>query len=456
MTSANTAAAPGRPKQGAAPSGGSEVHAVTSVGATSLKLGCIADDFTGATDLANNLVRAGMRVVQTIGVPQGPLSAEVDAVVVALKSRTIAPDDAACQSLAALRWLQAQGAGQIYFKYCSTFDSTPEGNIGPVTDALMDSLACDFTIATPAFPDNQRTVFKGYLFVGDVLLSESGMKDHPLTPMTDPNLVRVLQAQTRRKVGLIDHAAVAQGEAAIRERIAQLRRDGIGIAIVDAVSNDDLLRLGPALADMPLVTAGSGVAIGLPANFGIAPSNEASALPPAEGLQAVVSGSCSLATNAQVLAFIKAGRPALAIDPLSIASGVDVAAQALAWAEPLLKGGPVLVYSTADAGAVKSVQGRLGVEQAGAMVERALAKIARGLVERGVRQLVVAGGETSGACVQALGIAQMKIGAQIDPGVPWCHAVAQAAGGAGVHIALKSGNFGAEDFFSKAFGAALG
>ena len=419
-------------------------------------LGCIADDFTGATDLANNLVRAGMRVVQTIGVPQGPLEVEVDAVVVALKSRTIAPAEAVAQSLAALRWLQAQGATQIYFKYCSTFDSTREGNIGPVTDALMDSLACDFTIATPAFPDNQRTVFKGYLFVGDVLLSESGMKDHPLTPMTDPNLVRVLQAQTRRKVGLIDHTAVAQGEAAIRERIARLRRDGIGIAIVDAISNDDLLRLGSALADMPLVTAGSGVAIGLPANFGIAPSSEASALLPAEGLQAVVSGSCSLATNAQVLAFIKAGRPALAIDPLSIASGVDVAAQALAWADPLLQDGPVLVYSTADAGAVKSVQGRLGVEQAGAMVERALAKIARGLVEHGVRQLVVAGGETSGACVQALGIAQMQIGAQIDPGVPWCHAVAQAAGGAGVHIALKSGNFGAEDFFSKAFGAALG
>jgi uncharacterized protein YgbK (DUF1537 family) len=415
-------------------------------------LGCIADDSTGATDLANNLVRAGMRVVQTIGVPTAPLGAEVDAVVVALKSRTIAPAEAVAQSLDALYWLQAQGARQIYFKYCSTFDSTAQGNIGPVTEALMDAMDCDFTIATPAFPDNKRTVFKGYLFAGDVLLNESGMQNHPLTPMTDPNLVRVMQAQTRRKVGLIDYAAVAKGETAIRERIAQLRGEGVAVAIVDAVSNDDLLRLGPALADMPLVTAGSGVAIGLPGNFGIAPSSTASALPAAVGLQAVVSGSCSLATNRQVANFIAAGRPALAIDPLQLAAGVDVVAQARDWAAPLLAEGPVLVYSTSDPDAVKSVQGRLGVEEAGAMVEHAIANIARGLVELGVRQLVVAGGETSGACVQALGIAQLQIGMQIDPGVPWCHAPSEMAGGAGLHIALKSGNFGTDDFFTKAFG----
>ncbi|MDN8614301.1 3-oxo-tetronate kinase [Variovorax ginsengisoli] len=421
--------------------------------APSIVLGCIADDFTGATDLANNLVRAGMRVVQTIGVPQAPLAADVDAVVVALKSRTIPPAEAVAQSLDALRWLQAQGARQIYFKYCSTFDSTPAGNIGPVTEALMDALQCDFTIATPAFPDNKRTVFKGYLFVGDVLLDESGMQNHPLTPMTDANLVRVLQAQTRRKVGLIDHVAVAQGAEAVGARIAQLRSEGVAIAIVDAVSNDDLLRLGPALAAMPLVTAGSGVAIGLPANFGIAPSSTASALPAAGGLRAVVSGSCSLATNRQVADFVAAGRPALALDPLQLAAGGDAVGQALAWAAPLLPEGPVLIYSTAEPSAVKSVQGRLGVEEAGAMVERALAAIARGLVERGVRQLVVAGGETSGACVQALGIAQLQIGGQIDPGVPWCHAASAAAGGAGLHIALKSGNFGSDDFFSKAFGA---
>jgi len=416
-----------------------------------LVLGCIADDFTGATDLANNLVRAGMRVVQAIGVPKGPLDADVDAVVVALKSRTIAPAEAVAQSLDALRWLQSQGAKQIYFKYCSTFDSTPQGNIGPVTEALMDAMGCDFTIATPAFPDNKRTVFKGYLFAGDVLLNESGMQNHPLTPMTDPNLVRVLQAQCTRKVGLVDYAVVARGAAAIEERIAQLKAEGVSIAIVDAVSNDDLLRMGPALAKMPLVTAGSGVAIGLPANFGLAPSSQASALPKAGGKSAVVSGSCSLATNRQVLDFIQRGGAALAIDPLRIAAGVDVAAEALAWATPLIDKGPVLVYSTAEAGAVKSVQGRLGVEEAGAMVERTIAAVARGLVERGVHRLVVAGGETSGACVQALGIAQMQIGPQIDPGVPWCHARSEAAPGDGVHIALKSGNFGSDDFFTKAF-----
>lgn len=416
-----------------------------------LVLGCIADDFTGATDLANNLVRAGMRVVQAIGVPEGPLDADVDAVVVALKSRTIAQAEAIAQSLDALRWLQSQGAKQIYFKYCSTFDSTPQGNIGPVTEALMDALQCDFTIATPAFPDNKRTVFKGYLFAGDVLLNESGMQNHPLTPMTDPNLVRVLQAQCRRKVGLVDYAVVARGAAAIEERIAQLKAEGVSIAIVDAVSNDDLLRMGPALAKMPLLTAGSGVAIGLPANFGLAPSSQASALPKAGGRTAVVSGSCSLATNRQVLDFIQRGGAAMAIDPLRIAAGVDVATEALAWAAPLIDKGPVLVYSTAEAGAVKSVQGRLGVEEAGAMVERTIAAIARGLVERGVRQLVVAGGETSGACVQALGIAQMQIGPQIDPGVPWCHARSEAAPEAGLHIALKSGNFGSDDFFTKAF-----
>jgi hypothetical protein len=283
---------------------------------TDLKLGCIADDFTGATDLANNLVRAGMRVVQTIGVPKARWT-RTSMPSVALKSRTIAAGEAVEQSLAALRWLRAQGAAD-YFKYCSTFDSTQAGNIGPVTDALMDALLCrlDFTIATPAFPDNKRTVFKGYLFAGDVLLNESGMQNHPLTPMTDPNLVRVLQAQTRRKVGLIDHAVVARGQAAIRERIAQLKAEGVGMAVVDAVSNDDLLRLGPALADMPLVTAGSGVAIGLPANFGLAPTSQAAALPSPGGLQAVVSGSCSVATNAQVAHFIARGHPALALDPL--------------------------------------------------------------------------------------------------------------------------------------------
>ena len=410
----------------------------------SIVLGCIADDFTGASDLANNLVRSGMRVLQTIGVPASPLTQDVDAVVVALKTRTIAPQDAAAQSLAALQWLKEQGAGQIYFKYCSTFDSTALGNIGPVLEALMDALGADFTIATPAFPDNNRTVFKGHLFAGDALLNESGMQNHPLTPMTDANLVRVLQAQTRRVVGLIDYNAVAKGADAIEQRIKQLKASGVSIAIVDAISNDDLMRLGLALKDMPLVTAGSGVAIGLPQNFGMAPSLAASILPRAVGLQAVVSGSCSLATNAQVQAFIASGRPALALDPLRMASGADVTQEALAWAAPLVQSSPVLIYSTAESTAIKAVQNKLGVEASGALVERTLAAIATGLVELGVRQLIVAGGETSGACVQALGITQLQIGPQIAPGVPWCHA-------SGLHIALKSGNFGGDDFFADAF-----
>jgi uncharacterized protein YgbK (DUF1537 family) len=413
-------------------------------------LGCIADDFTGATDLANNLVRAGMRVVQTIGVPAAPLDTEADAVVVALKSRTIPAADAVAQSLQALQWLQAQGAQQIYFKYCSTFDSTAEGNIGPVTDALMQALGTDFTIATPAFPDNQRTVFKGYLFAGDGLLNESGMQNHPLTPMSDPNLVRVLQAQTAKPVGLVDYRVIAQGPEAIRARFAALRAEGVGMAIVDALSNQDLVTLGGALKGMPLVTAGSGVAIGLPANFGIEADSTAAALPAAAGWQAVVAGSCSVATNRQVAEFQATGRPALAIDPLRLAAGDDVCAEVLAWAREHLEVGPVLVYSTSEPEAVRAIQAKLGVEQAGALVEQTIAAIARGLVEMGVRQLVVAGGETSGACVQALGIAQMRIGAQIDPGVPWCFAASEAAP-QGLHITLKSGNFGTPDFFTKAF-----
>ena len=418
-------------------------------------LGCIADDFTGATDLANNLVRAGMRVLQTIGVPAVQPDAEVDAVVVALKSRTIAPADAVAQSLAALRWLQQQGAQQIYFKYCSTFDSTAQGNIGPVTEALMDALHTDFTITTPAFPDNKRTVFKGFLFVDDVLLNESGMQNHPLTPMRDANLVRVLQAQSRRKVGLVDYKTVAVGEAAVRQRIEELRKAGVGIAVVDAISNGDLLRLGPALKGMPLVTAGSGVAIGLPANWALVPSPTASGLPPASGFSAVVSGSCSLATNRQVEVFQQTGQPALALDVMQIARGVDVVSYALTWAKPLLEKGTVLIYTTSQPKAVKAVQDQFGVDAAGAMVENTLAQIALGLVRLGVRRLVVAGGETSGACVQALQIQQMQIGPQIDPGVPWCFAQTEAADlqglNQGVHLALKSGNFGGDDFFTRAF-----
>ncbi len=414
-----------------------------------LLLGCIADDFTGATDLANNLVRAGMRVVQTIGVPSGPVE-DADAVVVALKSRTIPAAEAVAQSLEALRWLRARRCGQFYFKVCSTFDSTADGNIGPVAEAMLEELGATFCCVTPAFPENGRTVYQGHLFVGEVPLAESGMRNHPLTPMTDSNLVRVLQAQSRGRVALIPHEVVRGGAAPIHARIQHLQAEGWRFAIVDAVASDDLLHLGRALADAPMVVAGSGVAIGLPQNHGLHPSTAAAALPPASGARAIVSGSCSEASNRQVADFLARGGAAFAIDPLEIAGGRDVAADALAWATLRLGEDPVLIYSTAAPDAVRSVQQRLGAGGAGELVERTLARIARGLVERGVGELVVAGGETSGAAVQALGVQQLRIGPQIDPGVPWCHAERTDAG-RGVHLALKSGNFGSVDFYSKAF-----
>jgi uncharacterized protein YgbK (DUF1537 family) len=431
-----------------------------------IRLGCIADDFTGATDLANNLVRAGMRAVQTIGVPRDGSTADADAVVVALKSRTIEPKLAVEQSLAACRWLRTGGATQIYFKVCSTFDSTPRGNIGPVLEALMDELDCAFTIATPAFPDNARTVFKGHLFVGDVLLSDSGMRHHPLTPMTDANLVRVLQAQLAparadgaapRRVGLVDHRASGASSAAIGERFAALRAAGVSIAIADAIANDDLLRLGEAVRELPLVCAGSGLAIGLPRNFGLAPSGEAASLPAVRGHGAIISGSCSDATNAQVASFLEAGGAARRIDPLALVAGGEreLVEDIVRWAGrewASLATRPVLVYSTAPSQAVAAAQEGAAALDVGARIEALLAAVAKALVERGARRLVVAGGETSGACVQALGVETMRIGPQIDPGVPWCHA-APAIAPDGLRLALKSGNFGATDFFSRAFAA---
>src|SRR5438105_4570595 len=322
-------------------------------------LGCIADDFTGATDLANMLVRGGMRTIQTIGVPAAPLDQEVDAVVVALKSRTIPAREAVAQSLTALAWLKAAGGRQFYFKYCSTFDSTPKGNIGPVTDALMEALGTDFTIACPAFPETGRTICRGYLFVGDVLLSESGMKDHPLTPMTDASLVRVLQAQTQRKVGLIRYDTLAQGAGALREQIAALRRDGVGIAIVDALSEADLRCIADGCAELPLVTAGSGVGLGIALHHRragrLGHAAMAATLPRVPGLAAVLSGSCSVATNGQVAHWMQS-RPAFRIDPLRLAAGQPIAQEALAWAQPQLASGPVLIYATNTPEGVKAVQ----------------------------------------------------------------------------------------------------
>ncbi|MEW6340986.1 MAG: four-carbon acid sugar kinase family protein [Paraburkholderia sp.] len=429
-------------------------------------LGCIADDFTGATDLANMLVRGGMRTVQTIGVPRSNEPVAADALVVALKSRTIPATDAVSQSLAALDWLRAQGCRQFFFKYCSTFDSTEAGNIGPVTDALLDALsgpgsisssagqqddgAEAFTIACPAFPENGRTICRGHLFVGDVLLNESGMENHPLTPMTDANLVRVLQRQTASKVGLVRYDRVAHGVEAVRESFDALRRDGVRMAIADALSDADLHTLGEACADLKLITGGSGVALGLPANFRraglLSGTADAGRLPSIGGRSVVLAGSASKATNAQVAAW-RASRPAFRIDPLAAARGEPVVDQALAFArEHFGADQPVLIYATATPDEVKAVQRELGVEQAGHLVESTLASIARGLRELGVRKFVVAGGETSGAVVQALDVHTLRIGAQIDPGVP----ATATTGDAPLALALKSGNFGASDFFAKA------
>lgn len=416
---------------------------------SSLTLGVIADDFTGATDVASALVRGGMRVVQTIGLPHSATGA-ADAVVVALKSRTAPMAQAVAQSLAAARWLREQGARQIYFKVCSTFDSTAQGNIGPVAEALQALTAASVVPVTPAFPENGRTVYKGHLFVGDLLLSDSAMRHHPLTPMTDANLVRVLQAQlARQRVGRVDHATVAQGSAAIGERLRALAEAGQGFAIVDAVDDAALMQLARAAAELPLVVAGSGLALSLPACWGYAPRAEAAALPPADGAAAIVSGSCSAASNAQVADFIAAGGAAYAVDALRLAAGQDVVAEACAWAAAQGVHAPVLVYATAPPEAVQQVQRQLGAEHAGNLIEQALAAIAEALVQRGVRRLVVAGGETSGACVQALGVTQLRVGATIDPGVPWCHAEASRHGA--LHLALKSGNFGGTDFFRRAF-----
>lgn len=413
-------------------------------------LGCIADDFTGATDLANTLVRRGLRSVQLIGVPEaGYRLDDVDAVVIALKTRTTPVAVAVAQSLSALDWLRTAGCRQYFFKYCSTFDSTPKGNIGPVTEALMEALDTDFSIACPAFPENGRTVFKGHLFVGDVPLNESGMQHHPLTPMTDANLVRVLAAQCAGKVGLVAFDVVNRGSQAVIDAFVQLRTAGYRHAIVDAISDEHLMIVGGACADMELVTGGSGVALGLPENFrraGLLAENAAAdALPAVGGMAAVLAGSCSPATLAQV-EYARSLWPAFYIDPMAIADGRDVAKQAVEFAGARLADGPVLIYASAAPDIVGDVQAKLGREQAGSLVEGAMAQIASGLVEHGVRKLVVAGGETSGAVVGALNVRALRIGPQIDPGVPWTASIGEPE----LALALKSGNFGATNFFKKA------
>jgi len=414
-------------------------------------LGAIADDFTGATDLCSMLVRGGMRTVQLIGVPAAddPVP-DADAVVVALKSRTAPVRQAVEQSLAALHWLQRGGARQFFFKYCSTFDSTDQGNIGPVADALVAELGSGFALACPAFPANARSVYQGYLFVGSVLLNESGMEHHPLTPMTDANLVRVLSRQTDGTVGLVPFATVEKGAGAIRDAMTALKEQGRRYAIVDAVSDAHLLAIGEAASSHALITGGSGVALGLPANFrraGLLSERDSSSLPPVAGHAAVLAGSCSRATLAQ-LGFARGHVPVLALDPLATPDAAAMAAAALDWAATRLGDKPVVIAASAPPDQVAAIQARLGRDAAGALIEDTMARIAEGLVGLGVRRMVVAGGETSGSVVSRLGVRRLRIGAEIDPGVPWT--LAEGAGSA-LLLALKSGNFGATDFFLKAF-----
>jgi uncharacterized protein YgbK (DUF1537 family) len=414
-----------------------------------LLLGCIADDFTGATDLANTLVKGGMTAVQVIGVPTGPLP-EADAVIIALKSRTAPVGEAVAQSLAACKALLAVGAKQIFWKYCSTFDSTDQGNIGPVADALLKRLGSGFALACPAFPTNGRTIYLGHLFVGNALLNESGMENHPLTPMTDANLVRVLGRQTDGAVGLVPFTTVEQGAAATRQAMMRLAEQGRRYAIVDAVTDQHLLAIGEAAAQHALITGGSGVAMGLPENFrraGLLPARgDAASLPPMQGMAAVVAGSCSRATLGQI-GLARDHVPVLELDALATPDAAALTAQALDWVSGKLSADrPVVIAASAPPEKVAALQAKLGRDAAGALIEAAMAAIAEGLIARGVGRLVVAGGETSGAVVQRLGVTALRIGPEIDPGVPWTFAEPR-----GLHLALKSGNFGARDFFLKAF-----
>jgi uncharacterized protein YgbK (DUF1537 family) len=415
-------------------------------------LGAIADDFTGATDLCSMLVRGGMRTVQLIGVPQAnDRVPDADAVVVALKSRTASVREAVDESLAALAWLRAAGARQYFFKYCSTFDSTDTGNIGPVADALIAQLGCGFALACPAFPANARSVYQGHLFVGGVLLNESGMERHPLTPMTDANLVRVLSRQTEGKVGLVAYATVEQGAMPVRAAMAGLQEQGHRYAIVDAVNDAHLLAIGEAAEHQVLITGGSGVAMGLPGNFRRAGllhhGGNAAALPELAGHAAVLAGSCSRATLGQ-LDVARKKVPVLQLDPLAQPDSGGMVSAAREWMADKLGQAPVIIAASAPPDKVKALQQRLGRDAAGALVEQTLAHIAEDLVSRGVRRVVVAGGETAGAVVSRLGVRSLRIGVEIDPGVPWTYA---EGGSTPLLLALKSGNFGAPDFFLKAF-----
>jgi uncharacterized protein YgbK (DUF1537 family) len=418
-----------------------------------LALGCIADDYTGASDLANTLTRGGLRTVQTIGVPADDLDLpEVDAVVVSLKSRSIEAGLAVSRSRAAEKWLRGRGAGHVLFKICSTFDSTDEGNIGPVMDAMRADSGDAMVLVTPAFPETGRSVYQGNLFVGAVPLNESPLKDHPLNPMHDSNLVRVLARQSKTKVGLVALADVARGPDAVRARLADLAGKGFGAAIADAVFDRDLETIGTVALDHRLSVGASGIGLGLARALvasGKVKSNAPSAIAdaPVGGPAACLAGSCSQATLQQI-ASAEADMPVLHLDPDRVVAGPEEARRALAWAKERLRESPVLIASSSTPEQVAALQARHGRDAAGHAIEQAMADIAEGLVQSGVRRLVVAGGETSGAVVDRLGIPGFLVGAEIAAGVPVLRAVGAKAGD--MLLALKSGNFGGPAFFSDA------
>jgi uncharacterized protein YgbK (DUF1537 family) len=420
-----------------------------------LKLGCIADDYTGASDLANTLTRAGLRTVQTIGVPADDLALpEVDAVVVSLKSRSIEASLAVSRSQSAEKWLRGRGARHVLFKICSTFDSTDKGNIGPVMDALRADSGDAIVLVTPAFPETGRTVYQGNLFVGPVPLNESPLKDHPLNPMHDSNLVRVLARQSKTKIALVDLAAVARGPDAVRARLADLSKSDVGAAIIDAVFDRDLEIIGAVALDHRLSVGASGIGLGLARALVGAAGGKPKAVDAASdavgGPAACLAGSCSQATLRQIANAEKI-MPVLHLDPERVVAGKEEARRALAWARERLESGAVLIASSATPDEVLALQSRHGRDAAGHAIEQAMADIAEGLVQAGVRRLVVAGGETSGAVVDRLGIPGFLVGAEIAAGVPVLRAVGAKRGA--MLLALKSGNFGGPEFFADALRA---
>lgn len=402
-------------------------------------LGCIGDDFTGSSDLANTLAKAGMRTVQYTGVPSGPAATDVQAGVVALKSRSIDPAEAIRLSLEALEWLKAQGCQQFFFKYCSTFDSTSKGNIGPAADALADALNAHKVIICPAFPGAGRSIYQGYLFVKDMLLNESGMENHPLTPMKDSNLRRLMAAQSRHSVGLVPAETVFQGRTAIAERMEAENQSGNRMIVVDALRDEDLTEIGAAAKGLPLVTGGSGVALGLPANFGCTPTQVA--WQKQKGKAAILSGSCSTTTRGQIEYHLRK-HPGLKIDAAKVINGEQTPDVVAKWL--FETDGLPLAYSSADPEEVGRVQEAFGADISASALERFFGQTALFLVELGISRLLTAGGETSGAVVESLQFDTLEIGPEIDPGVPALRA------GENLVIALKSGNFGSVDYFEKA------